>query len=57
VGTRGRALAEGAREVKIAGSYVKVRAEVSAHALADEVREQTGAAVVVPRLGERVLLP
>ncbi|GAA4729103.1 MBL fold metallo-hydrolase [Pedococcus ginsenosidimutans] len=93
MGTRGRALAEGAREVKIAGSYVKVRAEVvqdegfsvhadadelmawllalpeppetvfvthgepeSAHALAAEVREQTGATVVVPRLGERVLL-
>jgi metallo-beta-lactamase family protein len=28
----------------------------SAHALADEVRERTGATVVVPRLGERVLL-
>ena len=93
VGTRGRALAEGAREVKIAGSYVRVRAEIvqdegfsvhadaeellnwllalpeepetvfvthgepeAAHALADRVRERTGATVVVPRLGERVLL-
>ncbi|CAN7216744.1 MBL fold metallo-hydrolase RNA specificity domain-containing protein [Knoellia sp. LjRoot47] len=43
VGTRGRALAEGAREVKIAGSYVPVRAEVahdegfSVHADADEL--------------------
>ena len=28
----------------------------AAHALADQVRERTGATVVVPRLGERVLL-
>ena len=43
VGTRGRALAEGAHEVKIAGSYVPVRAEIaqdegfSVHADADEL--------------------
>lgn len=43
VGTRGRHLAEGAREVKIAGRYVRVRAEVvqlddfSVHADADEL--------------------
>lgn len=43
VGTRGRALADGAREVKIAGSYVPVRAEIardesfSVHADADEL--------------------
>lgn len=42
-GTRGRALAEGAREVKISGMYVPVRAEValdggfSVHADADEL--------------------
>ena len=42
-GTRGRALAEGAREVKINGRYVPVRAEIvvddtfSAHAYADEM--------------------
>ncbi len=42
-GTRGRALAEGAREVKIHGQYVRVRAEVvsddgfSVHADADEL--------------------
>ncbi|GAA4118270.1 MBL fold metallo-hydrolase [Knoellia locipacati] len=91
VGTRGRALAEGAREVKIAGSYVPVRAQVahdegfSVHADADEllgwlhelpdepdtvfvnhaearaaealagrIRDELSAAVVVPRLGERV---
>ncbi|HET8595233.1 MAG TPA: MBL fold metallo-hydrolase [Intrasporangium sp.] len=43
VGTRGRDLIEGAREVKIAGRYVRVRAEVvqlddfSVHADADEL--------------------
>jgi metallo-beta-lactamase family protein len=43
VGTRGRAREEGAREVKMAGRYVRVRAEVvaleefSVHADADEV--------------------
>lgn len=92
VGTRGRDLLEGAREVKIMGQYVRVRAEVvadeefSVHADADEllawlqemptppqtvylvhgepdasaalarrVREALDCAVVVPRLGERVL--
>ncbi|GAA4411768.1 MBL fold metallo-hydrolase [Fodinibacter luteus] len=45
VGTRGRALLEGAREVKMHGRYVPVRAEVvndpefSVHADADEVLE------------------
>ncbi|GAB3082794.1 MBL fold metallo-hydrolase RNA specificity domain-containing protein [Pedococcus soli] len=94
VGTRGRALAEGAHEVKIAGAYVRVRAEVvqdqgfsvhadadelvawviglvqppeavfvthgepqAAAALADRLRRETGATVVVPRLGERVVVP
>ncbi|WP_406830719.1 MBL fold metallo-hydrolase [Pedococcus sp. KACC 23699] len=94
VGTRGRALADGAHEVKIAGAYVRVRAQViqdqgfSVHADADELvrwvsglaeppesvfvthgepeaasalaarlREVTGATVVVPRLGERVIVP
>lgn len=43
IGTRGRALADGAQEVKIAGRYVRVRAEVlqvddfSVHADADEL--------------------
>jgi metallo-beta-lactamase family protein len=43
VGTRGRSLEEGAREVKMAGRYVRVRAEVvaleefSVHADADEI--------------------
>ncbi|WP_353508371.1 MBL fold metallo-hydrolase [Intrasporangium sp.] len=43
VGTRGRSLADGARELKIAGRYVRVRAEVlqlddfSVHADADEL--------------------
>ncbi|WP_404379979.1 MBL fold metallo-hydrolase [Knoellia locipacati] len=43
VGTRGRALADGAHEVKIAGTYVPVRAEIahdegfSVHADADEL--------------------
>jgi metallo-beta-lactamase family protein len=43
VGTRGRALVDGAREVKIAGRYIRVRAEVlqvedfSVHADADEL--------------------
>ena len=91
VGTRGRALADGAHEVKIAGSYVPVRAEIahdegfsvhadadellgwlhdlpsppesvfvihgeppSAQALAGRIRAELDAAVVVPRLGERV---
>ena len=91
VGTRGRALVDGAHEVKIAGTYVPVRAEIaqdegfSVHADADEllawlhelpeqprsvfvthgeprgaqalarrIREETSAATVVPRLGERV---
>ncbi|WP_235529162.1 MBL fold metallo-hydrolase RNA specificity domain-containing protein [Phycicoccus sp. Root101] len=94
VGTRGRALAEGAHEVKIAGAYVRVRAEVvqdqgfsvhadadelvawviglvqppeavfvthgepqAAAALADRLRRETGATVVVARLGERVVVP
>jgi metallo-beta-lactamase family protein len=93
VGTRGRALQDGAREVKIAGRYVRVRAEVvsdtsfSVHADADElvgwldelpeppesvyvvhgepeaaqalaarIRDEHDCSVVVPRLGERVLL-
>jgi Cft2 family RNA processing exonuclease len=92
-GTRGRALADGAQEVKIMGRYVPVRAEVvsdeefsvhadstelvewlvripeppdtvyvvhgepdAAHALADRIRSETGWAVAVPRLGERVLV-
>ncbi|GGB76878.1 beta-Casp domain-containing protein [Knoellia flava TL1] len=91
VGTRGRALADGAHEVKIAGSYVPVRAEIahdegfsvhadadellgwlhelprppesvfvthgepsSAQALAERIRSELDAAVIVPRLGERV---
>ncbi|MDT0213856.1 MBL fold metallo-hydrolase [Rothia sp. ARF10] len=91
VGTRGRALADGAHEVKIAGTYVPVRAEIahdegfsvhadadellgwlhelpsppdsvfvthgeppSAEALAARIRDELDAAVVVPRLGERV---
>lgn len=43
LGTRGRALLEGAREVKVSGQYVRVRAEVvaddgfSVHADADEL--------------------
>jgi metallo-beta-lactamase family protein len=93
VGTRGRALQEGAREVKVMGRYVPVRAEVvtdsmfSVHAdsqellswldelpqvpqtvyvvhgepkasaaLAARVRERLDCAVVVPRMGERVVV-
>lgn len=93
VGTRGRGLLEGAREVKIMGRYVRVRAEVvaddtfSVHAdsrellswleempqppetvyvvhgepeassaLAHQVRKRLDCAVVVPRIGERVVL-
>lgn len=92
VGTRGRDLVEGARQVKMAGRYVRVRAEVvadetfSVHADADELvgwlselpepprsvyvvhgetaarealagrlRDLFDCAVVVPRLGERVV--
>lgn len=93
VGTRGRALQEGARQVKIHGQYVRVRAEVvtdntfsvhadsselvgwlaempqppttvfvvhgepgSSDALADTIRASIDATVVVPRLGERVVV-
>ena len=93
VGTRGRALQDGAREVKMMGLYVPVRAEVvtdsgfSVHAdadelvswltelpapprtvyvvhgdpeasdaLADRVRKALDCPVVVPDMGERVLL-
>ncbi|GAB3050220.1 MBL fold metallo-hydrolase [Intrasporangium mesophilum] len=93
VGTRGRALQDGAREVKLLGRYVRVRAEVvvddtfSVHAdagelvswleamreppesvyvvhgepaasaaLAERIRHSIDCAVVVPRVGERVLL-
>jgi metallo-beta-lactamase family protein len=93
VGTRGRLLQEGARELKMMGEYVRVRAEVvtddgfSVHAdadellewlgelpeppetvyvvhgeasasaaLADRVRSLLDCPVVVPRLGERVLV-
>ncbi|HWS57911.1 MAG TPA: MBL fold metallo-hydrolase [Actinotalea sp.] len=92
-GTRGRALLDGARELKIHGRYVPVRADVvsdeefSVHADADElvgwlrglpeppetvylvhgeadasralgdrIRDELGWIVVVPRLGERVVL-
>jgi metallo-beta-lactamase family protein len=92
-GTRGRALEQGAREVKVTGQYVRVRAEVvadntfSVHAdreellswlgelpetprtvyvvhgepeassaLAAQVRKQLDCAVVVPRMGERVMV-
>ncbi|HEY7717963.1 MAG TPA: MBL fold metallo-hydrolase [Pedococcus sp.] len=57
VGTRGRALAEGAREVKIMGRYVPVRAEVvvdeefSVHADASELLEWL---VRIPRPPETV---
>ncbi len=93
VGTRGRSLQDGAREVKVLGRYVRVRADVvvddtfSVHADADElvswlhrlprppeviylvhgepearqalaerVRELIDCAVVLPRLGERVVI-
>jgi metallo-beta-lactamase family protein len=93
VGTRGRALQDGARELKMLGRYVRVRAEVvvdntfSVHAdsgellawleelpeppetvyvvhgepegsagLAAAVRARLDCAVVVPRLGERVVV-
>lgn len=93
VGTRGRALVEGAKEVKLLGEYVRVRAEVvddggfSVHAdsedllgwlqampappecvylvhgepeasaaLASRVREVFDCPVVLPRLGEKVVL-
>jgi len=54
-GTRGRALAEGARTLKIHGRYVPVRAEVatldhfSVHADADEVIEWLGRMPEAPR--------
>jgi len=93
VGTRGRDLAQGAREVKLQGQYVRVRAEVvqdegfsvhadraelvewlsempappsavyivhgepeSSAALAADVRDLFDCPVIVPRLGERVVL-
>ena len=93
IGTRGRALLDGASELKMHGRYVRVRAEVahddefsvhadadellgwlsqmptlpetvylnhgeagSAEALAARIRADLDIAVVVPRLGERVLL-
>ena len=93
VGTRGRSLQEGAREVKLLGRYVRVRADIvvddtfSVHADADElvswldrlprppevvylvhgepearqalaerVRESIDCAVILPRLGERVVV-
>jgi metallo-beta-lactamase family protein len=93
VGTRGRALQEGARQVKIHGQYIRVRAEIvvdptfSVHAdaqeltawlcempqppqtvyvvhgepaasatLAARIRDTIDTTVVVPRLGERVVL-
>ena len=92
-GTRGRTLQEGARQVKIHGQYVRVRAEIvvdptfSVHAdapelvawlaempeppqtvyvvhgepdastaLAEQVRASLDATVVIPRLGERVVV-
>jgi metallo-beta-lactamase family protein len=54
-GTRGRALAEGARQVKIHGRYVPVRAEVvevpdfSVHSDADETLQWLGRAPRAPR--------
>jgi metallo-beta-lactamase family protein len=94
VGTRGRSLADGARELKIHGQYVPVRADVvvldefSVHADADElmgwlrsapaepglvfvnhgeasgsgalaerIRAELGWCAVVPRPGERVVIP
>jgi metallo-beta-lactamase family protein len=93
VGTRGRALQDGAREIKLLGQYVRVRADVvvddtfSVHAdagelvswleampeppetvfvvhgeppastaLAARIRHSLDCTVVVPRVGERVLL-
>jgi metallo-beta-lactamase family protein len=92
-GTRGRALQEGARQVKIHGRYVRVRAEIvvdstfsvhadapellswlgdmprppetvyvvhgepgSSTALAEQLRAGLDASVVLPRLGERVVV-
>ena len=55
VGTRGRALLDGARSVKLHGRYVPVRAEVvevpglSAHADADEVLAWLGRSPAAPR--------
>ena len=54
VGTRGRQLLEGAREVKIHGHYVPVRAEVvsidefSVHSDAEELLEWLGSAPQAP---------
>jgi len=55
VGTRGRALLEGARHIKMHGRYVPVRAEVvqipdfSVHADADELTAWVGSAPRLPR--------
>jgi metallo-beta-lactamase family protein len=65
VGTRGRQLQDGARQVKVHGHYVPVRAEIvddvhgeptSSEALATRIRDELGWCAVVPRLGERVRL-
>lgn len=92
-GTRGRSLQDGAREVKLLGGYVRVRADVvvddtfsvqadadelvswldrlplppeviylvhgepeARQALAERIRESIDSAVVLPRLGERVVV-
>ncbi len=58
MGTRARSLVDGAREIKIHGRYVPVKADVqvldafSAHGDATE----QGWTAVVPRDGERVLV-
>lgn len=94
VGTRGRDLVEGARQIKMLGEYVRVRAEVvqdggfsvhadrdellawldemptppeciyvvhgepeSSAALAHQIRGRFECPVVLPRLGEKVVLP